>query len=75
MVTQARSHVFLLFFGLMSRVTNEEERYANTNNSIFIVTTSILKYTNLMHSLLHIKMATLEDEQMKRNTSGNMAPN
>ena len=54
MVTQAWSHVFLLFFGLMSRITNEEERYANTNNSIFIVTTSVLKYTNLMCNELSI---------------------
>ena len=54
MVTQARSRVFLLFFGLMSCVTNEEERYANTNNSIFIVTTSVLKYTNLMCNALSI---------------------
>ena len=54
MVTQAQSHVFLLFFGLMSRITNEEERYANMNNSKFIVTTSILKYTNLKCNALSI---------------------
>ena len=44
----------LLFFGLMSRITNEEERDANTNNSIFIITTSVLNYTNLMCNALSI---------------------
>ena len=54
MVTQVQSHVFLLFIGLMSRITNEEERYASTHNSIFIITTSVLNYTNLMCNALSI---------------------